>query len=470
MVKELNNSEEIQIPTPQGKISLETLRLLSNDKQITTVLVVFTDMYGRLMGKRLTPDFFFDKYNSGIGACNYLLATDIEMNPIKSIKSFSWDLGYGDFLLMPDLNTLRIADWLDSSAIVICDVIDEKTKKPIETAPRTLLKRQITKAKALGFTAKAASELEYYTFDQSYKEANENDYQGLTASSWYSKDYNILQGSREEPLTAAVREHLERSGIPVENSKGETGIGQHELNIRYSDILEMADRHCLFKQCLKEVADQMGLSVSFMAKYKTEQAGSSCHLHLSLWKEGKNAFIGNRSLAGMKCSETFRHFLGGWMKLSPELMPFYAPTVNSYKRFQVESWAPVSLAWSIDNRTTGFRVIGHKEDLRIECRFPGADVNPYLAFTAALASGIAGIEQKIDPPKAFSGNAYKEKNLISLPSNLHDATERFNNSVFAQKCFGRAVVADYTCFYQNEWQSFQQAVTDWELTRYFERI
>jgi glutamine synthetase len=258
--------------------------------------------------------------------------------------------------------------------------------------------------------------------------------------------------------------------VPVENSKGEWGLGQHELNVRYAEALEMADRHIVYKQCLKEVAEAQGLSVTFMAKFASDRAGSSCHIHFSLWRDGKNAFAGDDEFGPVKCSDTFRHFLGGWMAHVPDVMPFYAPTVNSYKRYVDGSWAPTRLAWSYDNRTGGFRVVGRGQSLRIECRIPGADANPYLAFAASLASGLDGIANKIEPPECFVGDIYAAQHLPRVPYTLSEATDNFANSSFAQRTFGTDVVEHYTHFFRTEQKAFNAAVTDWERKRYFERI
>ena len=279
-----------------------------------------------------------------------------------------------------------------------------------------------------------------------------------------------MQGSRIEFFTAAARRHLKNSGVPVENSKGEWGLGQHELNIRYTEALEMADRHIVYKQCLKELADSMGLSVSFMAKYHTDRAGSSCHIHMSLWDGDTNAFAGEKDFGPVKGSEIFKWFLGGWIKYVPDVMPFYAPTVNSYKRYVDGSWAPTRLAWSYDNRTAGFRVVGSGKSLRIECRIPGADCNPYLAYAAALASGLEGIKNKIEPPAIFEGDIYAAKHLPRVPYTLKEALQQFETSTFAQSAFGEQVVKHYSHYFRTEIEAYESAVTDWERKRYFERI
>lgn len=458
------------MPNSKGMLTLEQLAKLISDEKIDTVIVAFTDHYGRLMGKRLDADFFMQQYEMGIGACNYLLTVDMEMDPVSGYDYANWGKGYGDFLLFADLTTLRLASWLEKTAIVLADLREETSNQAVAPAPRSILKAIIEQTETLGFIAKTASELEYYIFADSYKTAAEKAYQNLESVGWYVEDYHLLQGSREEFFNGAARRHLKASGIPVESSKGEFGFGQHELNVRYAEILTMADRHVIFKQCLKEVADQMGVAVTFMAKPDANQAGSSCHLHMSLWQGNNNAFAGKQVYAGIQCSDVFRWFLGGWIHYTPELMPFYAPTINSYKRYQSASWAPTRLAWSIDNRTAGFRIVGHGDSLRIECRIPGADCNPYLAFAAALASGIEGIKQKLEPPQAFQGDVYTDQSLPQIPKTLHEATQRLRSSKFARQAFGDLVMQHYLHFYTTEIESYDRAVTNWELKRYFERI
>ncbi|HZP12943.1 MAG TPA: glutamine synthetase family protein [Nevskiaceae bacterium] len=454
-----------------GMLSVEELRKRADAGAIDTVLVVFTDHYGRFMGKRFDAEFFLDAATKhGAEVCDYLLTVDMEMNPVAGYSLSSWQTGYGDFHLQPDFATLRVAAWLDRSALVICDVLNRRTHDAIAEAPRSILRRQVARAAKLGFTAKAGSELEYYLFETGYRDANTQGYEKLKPAGWYLEDYHMLQGARTEPYHAAVRRALRDSGVPVENSKGEWGKGQHELNIRYADVLEMADRHAIYKQCLKETADRMGLSVTFMAKLDEAQAGSSCHLHLSLWRGAHSAFPGRKQLGEIACSDTFRHFLGGWIAHARELMVCYAPTVNSYKRYQSLSWAPTRIAWSNDNRTAGFRIVGSGDSLRIECRIPGADCNPYLAYAAAIASGLDGIENKIEPPAAFSGDMYAADDLPRVPTTLREAIELFERSKFAREALGDDVVRHYLHFFRTEQASFDAVVTDWERKRYFERI
>jgi glutamine synthetase len=454
-----------------GTLSLEELKSAVLADEIDTVVVAFTDIYGRMIGKRYDVDFFLEAVSEhGTHSCDYLLTVDMEMEPIPGYRFANWERGYGDVHLVPDIATLCRAAWLEKSALVLCNVEDERSHQLIDVAPRTLLRKQINKAQQMGYTAMAGSELEYYIYGDSYMEAARKGYTDLTAVSWYREDYHILQASREESYNAAVRRYLKQSGIPVESTKGEFGIGQHELNVRYADVLTMADRHIIYKQCLKEVADQQGLSVTFMAKIDKDQAGSSCHLHLSLWDENGNAFPGDQQIGPIAGSQIFRWFLGGWIAHVPDVMLFYAPTVNSYKRYQNGSWAPTKRAWSYDNRTAGFRVVGKGNSLRIECRIPGADCNPYLAYAAALASGLEGIEKQIEPPAIFEGDIYMAADLPDVPRTLREATDLFEASEFTARVFGEDVVEHYTHFYRVEQQQFDEAVTDWERRRYFERI
>ncbi len=455
----------------KGMLTTEQLKALVKKEEIETILVVFTDLYGRFMGKRYDAEFFLKQVVAdGAHACDYLLTVDMEMNPVAGYSFANWESGYGDVHLVADFSTLRIASWLEKSALIICDVHNEKNHKLEAVNPRTILRKQVQQATKAGFSAMGGSELEYFIFENSYREASEKKYSDLEAAGWYIEDYNMLQGTREETFNAAARHHLKNSGVPVENSKGEFGLGQHELNVQYSDILTMADRHAVYKQCLKEVADKLGISVTFMAKFSEDQAGSSCHLHLSLWKDNKNVFPGKVSTGPLKCSQEFRWFLGGWIKHTPDVMVFYAPTINSYKRYQSGSWAPTRLAWSYDNRTAGFRVVGKGNSLRIECRIPGADCNPYLAFAAALASGLDGIKNKIEPPDIFDGDVYKAQDLPHVPKTLAEATKIFEQSTFIKNSFGGSVQKHYSHFFTNEQQDFDAAVTDWERKRYFERI
>lgn len=454
-----------------GMLTLDGLRALAEENEIDTVLVVFTDLYGRFMGKRFDADFFLDSAaKHGTHACDYLLTVDMEMDPVQGYRYANWQRGYGDFHLVPDLSTLRRAAWLPKTAMVICDVMDEAARRHVSIAPRSMLRRQVERAAGMGYSVLAATELEYYIFHDSFRSAAAKGYTGLEPQGWYLEDYHALQGTREEAFNGAARRHLKASGVPVETSKGEWGLGQHELNVRYADILAMADRHVVFKQCLKETADAQGVSVTFMAKFAADRAGSSCHLHLSLWHGEKNAFVGDRVLGTVRASDVFRWFLGGWIVRTPEVMPFLAPTVNSYKRFQAGSWAPTRLGWSHDNRTAGFRVVGAGPSLRIECRVPGADANPYLALAASLAAGLDGIARKTEPPPLFEGDMYAAGEVPRVPRDLREATDSLEKSAFAREIFGEDVIEHYVHFFRTEDAAYSKAVTDWERRRYFERI
>ena len=455
-------------------LDVEGLKSEVADGSIDTVILAFPDLYGRLMGKRLDASFFLTDVAGGTHACDYLLTVDMEMEPVAGYEFSNWELGYGDMHLAPDMGTMRKLSWLDRTALVICDAELEPGHEPVEVAPRSILKKQVERLRDAGFEAMAGSELEYYQFRTPYMEAAQSGYRGLRETGWYLEDYNLLQGSRTEDLNGAYRRHLAASGIPVESTKGEFGQGQHELNIRYAPVLEMADRHVILKQAVKEVSEQLGASVTFMAKPDADQAGSSSHLHVSLWQVKdnllSNAFSGDGRLAGISCSDVFRWFLGGWMRYVPEMMVCYAPTVNSYKRFQAGSWAPTATAWSPDNRTAGFRVVGSGSSLRIECRIPGADVNPYLAYSAVIASGLAGIEERIEPPPAYIGDVYSASDETMLPGSLEEAVASFAGSELARSAFGTDVVEHYAHFFSTEAEAYRRAVTDWERVRYFERI
>jgi len=440
----------------QGCINLDELKRLIAGGEIETVIAVFPDMYGRLVGKRFVAQYFLDDVaGHGMHACDYLLACDMEMDPVPGYAFTSWAKGYGDFNPIPDFDTLRVASWQEKSALVICDI-------DVPLAPRTMLRHQVARAAKLGFTPMAASELELYVFKDSYDSAAEKGYIRLEPIGRVIEDYHVLQGTKEEFLIGAIRSHLERSGVPVESSKGEWGPGQQEIGLRYADAVEMADRHAIYKHAAKEIAWKAGHAITFMAKWDERYAGSSCHIHMSLWDaDVKKSFFEGES-------ETFRHFLGGWMAHIRELFAFYAPYPASYKRYVAGSFAPTGIAWSHDNRTAGFRIVGEGPSLRIECRAPGADANPYLAFAATLAAGLDGIEKKIEPPPAFEGDVYAARDLPQVPHTLRDSIEALEASTFAREAFGDAVVEHYLHFFKTEQRKFDSVVTDWERRRYFE--
>ena len=455
----------------QGRIDLNELKRLVANDEIDTILVVFPDMYGRLVGKRIVGRYFIDEVAEGsIHACDYLLACDIDMDPVPGYAFTSWAKGYGDFRPVPDFDTLRVVSWLEKTAMVLCDVYEEEQDELVPYAPRSILRRQIARAAERGYTAAAASELELYVFRDSYDDVARKSFVNLEPIGRLIEDYHILQGTKEDFLIGAIRRHLERSGVPVESSKGEWGPGQQEIGLRYAEPLEMADRHAIYKHAAKEIAWQHGRAVTFMAKWDERYAGSSCHIHMSLWSDdGKPLFPGEESLGPIRCSSVFRWFLGGWMAHVRELFPFYAPYPASYKRYVPGSFAPTGIAWSYDNRTAGFRIVGHGPSLRIECRTAGADANPYLAFAATLAAGLDGIEKQIEPPPAFQGDVYGAQDLPQVPHYLPEAIAELEKSTFAREVFGDDVVEHYLHFFRTEQRKFDATVTDWERRRYFEQ-
>jgi glutamine synthetase len=455
----------------RGMVTRKQLGDLVESGEIETVLAVFPDMYGRLMGKRITSHFFLEEVTEGgMHACDYLLACDMEMDVIPGYKYTSWETGYGDFHCVPDLSTLRRATWLPKTAIVLCDLLDHD-EKPVEVSPRRMLQRQLARAREAGFTVMGGTEIELYVFDDSFAEARAKNYHGLRPMGTYNEDYHILQGTKEDELIGAIRRHLDQSGVPVEFSKGEAGLGQQEINLRYSEALTQADRNVLYKHAAKEIAWSQGRSLTFMAKWDEKHTGSSAHIHISLWDaDGDgNLFAGHRPIGPVEASDTFRWFLGGWMKHARALAACYAPYVASYKRYQARSWAPTAIAWSYDNRTAGFRVVGHGPSLRVECRIPGADANPYIAYAAAIAAGLDGIRNKIEPPEIFQGDLYSAKELPRVPATLREAIGELERSDLAREAFGEDVTEHYLHFLRTEQRKFDEVVTCWERARYFER-
>jgi len=455
-----------------GRLSRLDLERAVGSGEIETVLAVFPDYYGRLMGKRFVGRFFLEGVaDHGMHACNYLLACDMEMDPVPGYRFTSWESGYGDFRAVPDWETARRVAWLHKTALVLCDLAGEPGGKPIEIAPRRVLRRQVERAREMGYQARAGSEIELYLFRETYDSARRKHHHDLETFGSYVEDYHVLQGTKEEPVIGAIVRHLEASGVPMEGSKGEWGPGQQELNARYCEVLEQADRNVLSKHAAKEIAFGLGHAVTFMAKWDEKLAGSSMHQHLSLWDAdgGRALFAGDRTLGPVAGSDVFAWFLGGWMARARELAVCFAPSVNSYKRFQSGSFAPTAVAWSADNRTAGFRIVGSGASLRIECRMPGADANPYLAYAAALAAGLDGIERKADPGRAHSGNAYAAEEIPHVPKTLADAIREFEKSEFARRAFGDAFVDHYLHFLRTEQRKFDETVTCWERSRFFER-
>jgi len=439
---------------------------------IDTVLVAFPDLQGRLVGKRVTGHYWSEQMQGGrepVHACNYLLAVDVEMTPLAGYQFANWEQGYGDVAVLPDLATVRRIPWLDATALVVCDVVDESSGEPVEVSPRRILQRQVARAAELGYTTQFASELEFFLFRESVDEAAAKGYVNLTPHSQVIEDYHILLTTRDEYVIRAIRNAMDGAGVPIEFSKGEAGRGQHEINLAYSTAVEMADRHVIYKNGAKEIASQLGRSITFMAKYSVDEVGSSCHIHSSLWDHTGNTPMMWDASAPDNQSTAFRGWLGGQIDCGRELAWMFAPTVNSYKRYQPESWAPTALAWSIDNRTCGFRVVGHGPSFRLESRLPGGDVNPYLAYAATIAAGLHGIEHGIAPPPRFDGNAYAAEELARVPSSLAEACDALATSKVAADAFGTDVHDHLLNTARQELAHFNRAVTDWERRRNFDQ-
>jgi glutamine synthetase len=441
-------------------LSADELRADVESGAIDTVVVAFTDMQGRLLGKRLHAEFFLeDALAHGVEGCNYLLALEMEMDPVPGYGIASWEQGYGDFRLVPDLATLRRIPWLDATALVLCDV-GWHDGSPVAPSPRQVLKRQVERANALGYEPMFGSELEFFLLQESYAEAHAKHFRDLTPSVPYILDYHVLATTYDEPLIRQIRNGMQGAGIRVESSKGEAWPGQHEINFRFDDAVTMADNHAVYKNGAKEIAHLNGRSITFMAKPDHTWIGNSCHIHSSLWKDGQNAFAGE--------SEVFGQYLAGQIAGLRELAVFVAPTINSYKRYAAGSWAPTTLAWGHDNRTCGFRIVGHGPALRTETRIPGGDVNPYLAFAALLATGLNGIENGLELPPALEGNAY-ESDAERFPHTLREATDALENGTIARSAFGDDVVDHYLNYARTEQRMFDEVVTCYERERLFER-
>jgi glutamine synthetase len=437
------------------------LAALVKKGEIDTVIVAMTDMQGRLVGKRVDAEYFVESsaHGESTEGCNYLLTVDMDMDPVPGYDMASWERGYGDFDMRPDFATLRRIPWLEATALVLCDV-GWHDGSPVRPSPRQILRAQIDRARKLGFAPMFGSELEFYLLRETYAEAHAKHYMDLTPSVPYNLDYHVLATSYDEPFIRAVRNGMKEAGINVESSKGEAWPGQQEINFHFADALTMADNHVIYKNGIKEMAHQRGCSVTFMAKPDHRWIGSSCHIHSSLWREGRNSFDGE--------SATFRHYLAGHIAHASELAVFLAPTINSYKRYAAGTWAPTTLAWGHDNRTCGFRIVGHGQHLRTESRIPGADVNPYLAFAALLAAGLHGIQKKLKLPPAFTGNAY-ESDVQRFPHALRDAIAELERGAMARQAFGDDVVDHYLNYARTEQAQFDKVVTGYERERLFER-
>ncbi|WP_035127811.1 glutamine synthetase family protein [Conexibacter woesei] len=443
-------------------MTLDELRAEVEAGRIDTVLLCLTDMQGRLQGKRMHAQFFVDEIvEHGAEACNYLLAVDVEMNTVDGYAMSSWSRGYGDFVMAPDLDTLTVVPWQEGTALCLVD-LQWEDGSDVVASPRQVLRRQLARLAERGWTANAGSELEFILFENSYEDAWDRGYVGLTPANRYNVDYSILGTARVEPLLRSIRNAMHGAGMSVEDSKGECNFGQHEINFHYADALTTCDRHVVFKNGAKEIAAQHGQAITFMAKYDARE-GNSCHLHLSLADaDGANVFASDDAL--------FSSFLAGAIAGLRELTLLLAPNINSYKRFAAGSFAPTAVAWGNDNRTCAFRVVGHGPGKRFECRLPGGDVNPYLAIAGLIAAGLHGVENSLTLPPVCEGNAYTAEGVEHVPKTLREARELFASSEIARAAFGDEVVAHYVNMADVELAAYDAAVTDWERVRGFERL
>jgi glutamine synthetase len=453
-----------------GNLTFDELKTAVAGGDIDTVLAAAVDMQGRLVGKRFLARFFVESAHAETHGCNYLLADDIDMEPVPGYKAASWSKGYGDFVMKPDLSTIRRLPWLDKTALVLCDVQDHHSHEDLPHSPRAMLRRQVARLTERGWLGYFASELEFYLFDESYASARGKHWKGLETASPYIQDYVIPLTTKEEAVMRKLRNDLDAAGIPVENSKGEWGPGQEEINVRYAEALEMADRHVIIKNATREIAAGMGKAITFMAKYDYALAGSSSHVHNSLWSaDGRTPLFFEKG-APWTLSELGRQWAAGQLKYAREFTWFLAPYVNSYKRFQAGTFAPTRIMWSEDNRTAGFRLCGEgTKGIRMECRIGGADLNPHLAFAALIAAGLAGIDEKLELQKPFVGDAYQASRLPEIPKTLREATEALAKSKMLRAALGEDVVEHYV--HTARWEQFEydRRVTDWELHRGFER-
>jgi glutamine synthetase len=445
-------------------LTVEELRVAVEAGEIDTVLVAIVDMQGRLQGKRCAARYFLDEVlGHSAEGCNYLMAVDVEMNPVSGFAMSSWERGYGDFVMKPDVETLRRVPWQEGTALVMCDVVWENGD-PVVASPRQVLRKQLDRLSALGFDAYVGTELEFILFDDTYEQAWNAGYRNLTPSNQYNVDYSLLGTARVEPLLRAIRNGMTGAGMVVESAKGECNPGQHEIAFKYTTALRTCDQHAIYKNGSKEIASQQGKALTFMAKYN-EREGNSCHIHLSLRsKKGEPVFA-----EGHGMSKLMKHFLAGQLAALRELTYFLAPNINSYKRYVQGSFAPTAVAWGRDNRTCALRVVGHGHGLRFENRVPGGDVNPYLAVAALIAAGLHGVEQELELEDEFVGNAYAS-DRPTVPTTLREAAELLSASEIARTAFGQEVVDHYLNAAEVELAAFDAAVTDWEKVRGFERL
>ncbi|MDH6142216.1 glutamine synthetase [Kitasatospora sp. GP30] len=448
------------------RLTLDQLRERVADGSIDTVVLAATDMQGRLQGKRLAADYFLsDVLPHAAEGCSYLLAVDVEMNTVDGYEVSSWENGYGDLVMVPDIGTLRLIPWHPGTAMVQCDLATQDGT-PISVSPRQILRRQLDRLAGYGWQAYAGTELEFITFQDSYEQAWDRDYRELTPANQYNVDYSILGTGRIEPLLRRVRNSMAGAGLTVESAKGECNLGQHEIAFKYAEALTTCDDHVVYKTGAKEIAAQEGVSLTFMAKYD-EREGNSCHIHLSLRDATGDPVFAGDGPHGF--SRTMEHFLAGQLACLAEFSLLLAPNINSYKRFVPGSFAPTAIAWGRDNRTCALRVVGHGPSLRFENRVPGGDVNPYLAVAALIAAGLHGIEHQLELEPEFTGNAYAS-NAPRVPATLREAVAAFAQSEPAAQAFGKDVVRHYTHAGRVELAAFDAAVTDWERRRGFERL
>lgn len=451
-----------------ANLDFDMLRSEAAAGAIDTVLVCLIDMQGRLMGKRFHVSNFIDSGFEETHCCNYLLATDLEMATPDGYAATSWQQGYGDYVMQPDLSTLRRIPWLDGTALVLCDLIDHQTHAPVPHAPRQILKEQIARAKAMGFAPMMATELEFFLFEGDYRSLQKDGYSNLVPFNGHNEDYNLFQTTKEEGVMRPLRNHLVAAGIPVENTKGEAELGQQELNIRFGSALDCADHHTIAKHAVKEIAWQNGCSATFLSKWAADKVGASSHVHLSLWQDGHPSFFDPDADLGM--SSVMRQFVAGLLAYAREYTFFLAPYVNSYKRFTPGTFAPTKAVWSVDNRTAGFRLCGDgTKGVRIECRIGGSDMNPYLAQAAMIAAGLRGIEDGLELAPPYKGDVYDSDDVAEIPHTLREAIETLRGSAMLRAAFGDAVVDHYVRCGEWEQEEYDRAVTDWEIERGFER-
>lgn len=449
-------------------LSFDDLCASVKSGDIDTVLVCMVDMQGRIMGKRFHAAMFVASGFEETHCCNYLLATDLEMDSPDGYASASWHDGYGDYHMIPDLTTLRRVPWLPGTAMVLCDILDPDDHAPVAHSPRQMLKDQLERLQKLGFSSVMATEIEFFLFSDSFETLAKRGYSRLKTFSAYNEDYNIFQTTKEESVMRPVRNHLYEMGIPVEGSKGEAEAGQEELNIQYADALACADHHTIAKHAVKEIAWQQGHAVTFLAKWNQSYVGSASHVHQSLWKDDEPVFFDASDALGM--SDVMKHYMAGLIKYAPEYSCFMAPYINSYKRFAKGTFAPTKIVWSVDNRTAAFRLCAAgSRSVRVECRLPGADINPYLVQAAMLAAGIKGIEDKLPLSEPFKGDVYKGDTLPDIPGTLKEAAELLVSSKMLIEAMGQPVVDHYARCAEIEIEKFEAAVTDWEVQRGFER-